>query len=193
MSARHSCAAFCSCSSFGSGVPEDDDDDVILRLRLGDDADWLVPPNMWKSDGAKQTARLLAFIWLRWECEAISLRKRRSDCSTSRFSSGSNMHAHCTASRRSSGGTSANQARRDVTTHNHVHTCTRTVHVHVKMLMKVSESLLVSKHSGSSRKYCLIKSATSYGCRLSKSTVSENVNKSSLILILEQKTTGNIK
>ena len=112
ISAKHSCAAFCSSSSFGSGVPEvDEDDDVIFRLRFGDDADWLrapLPPNMWNREGAKQTARLLAFIWFCWECEAISLRKRRRDWSTSRLSSGRSIQAHCTASNRSSGGTSGN-------------------------------------------------------------------------------------
>ena len=44
--------------------------------------------------------------WLRWECEAISLRKSSSDWSTSRFSSGSSMLVHCSASSRSSAGTS---------------------------------------------------------------------------------------
>ena len=46
-------------------------------------------------------------------------------------------------------------------------------YLHIKIEMKISESLFVKRHSGSSRKYCFTKSATSYACNSSKLMFSE--------------------
>lgn len=50
------------------------------------------------------------------------------------------------------------------------------IDLHINTLRKISDNLLVIKHSGSSLKYCFNKSATSYACRSSKFIVSENIN-----------------
>ncbi len=58
----------------------------------------------------------------------------------------------------------------------------KSIFLRVNMLMKVSDSLLVRRHSGSSLKYCFKRSATSYACKASKSTDSamkrKNINSS---------------
>jgi len=50
------------------------------------------------------------------------------------------------------------------------------IDLHINTLRKISDNLLVIKHSGSSLKYCFNKSTTSYACRSSKLIVSENIN-----------------
>ena len=54
---RQSLAAFCSSSSRSSGTP------MFFRLRRGLAVGLFFGPHIWKSDGAKQTARLLDVIW----------------------------------------------------------------------------------------------------------------------------------
>ena len=53
---RQSLAAFCSNSSLSSGTP------IFFRLRRGLAVGLFFGPHIWKSDGAKQTARLLDVI-----------------------------------------------------------------------------------------------------------------------------------
>lgn len=111
---------------------------------LGDAVGVLLCTPFWKIDGAKHSARLLADIWLYSDFSATWLRNSKSISSTSRCSSGNRRMADCKASNLISFG------------------------IYWKMETNVSDSLVVSRDSGRSLKYCLTTSATSYACWSSK-------------------------
>lgn len=79
---------------------------------LGDELSFFRSVLRWKRDGARQTARLVGVIWFSATLAVTSLRRHKSVCSASRFSSGRSSTAARTACRRSSLGMSGGEVRR---------------------------------------------------------------------------------
>ena len=113
----------------------------------------------WKENsvGAKQVARLIELIWFVFECLETSLRKERSKCNTKRFSSGKSRTEYWRARRRRSLFSLIEFESNDVEL---LEKCSL-------ILRNRGDNLLVNKHSGKDRKYCLRTSETSYGLKSS--------------------------
>lgn len=78
---------------------------------LGDELSFFRSVLRWKRDGARQTARLVGVIWFSATLAVTSLRRHKSVCSASRFSTGRSSTAARAACRRSSLGMSGGEVR----------------------------------------------------------------------------------